>query len=65
MITKSKYTVRKHAGRSGKSVFGWRVYVEWQSHPPHGTKRRKQLSKHRTEAGATKAAEWRRQQAEN
>lgn len=41
--------VKKHSGRSGMSVYGWRVYRIL----PHG--KQFQLSKHRTQEAAAKA----------
>ena len=48
--------VRKHKGRSGRSVFEWRVYRVW--HTPGGRKHEHQLTKHRTQESAEKAAQF-------
>ena len=51
----SQITVRQHKGRSGKSVFAWRVYRETLL---NGSKMHKtQLGKYRTQIEADKAAE--------
>jgi hypothetical protein len=43
------YKIRKHKGRSGKSVYEWRVY-----HVFDNGRRQTQLGKHRTEEAALK-----------
>lgn len=49
-----RITVRKHAGHSGKSVFGWRVYREWGG---DGWKAgRTQLAKAKNEDAANRVA---------
>ena len=50
-----RYEIKKHKGRSGKSVYEWRVY----SVTRHGITRtiRQQLAKYRTEAEAQRCAE--------
>lgn len=47
--------VRKHAGRSGRSVFEYRVYRVWTT---PGREHQSQLAKYRTEAAAEKAAQF-------
>lgn len=46
--------VRKHKGRSGKSVYEWRVYRVW--HSPGGREHRTQLTKRRTQDAAERDA---------
>lgn len=51
----NQYVVREHKGRSGKSVYGFRVYSEWTQYTDkiHRT----QLGKFRTREAAERAAE--------
>lgn len=45
--------VRRHRGRSGKSVYGWRVYRRFGIDNSHRT----QIGKYRTQEAAERAAE--------
>ena len=51
--------VRKHKGRSGRSVYEWRVYSVTSGPKVHNT----QLGKFRTQEAAERAAEHYRQHA--
>jgi hypothetical protein len=51
--TKTVIVVRKHKGRSGMSVFEWRVYSVTGGPKEHNT----QLGKYRTQEAAERAAE--------
>lgn len=50
----SKYIVKRHAGRSGQSVYEWRVYHVLDQ---NGRARQTQLAKYRSQETAEKAAE--------
>jgi hypothetical protein len=55
-VSGAEFVVKHHRGRSGKSVFAWRVYrvVDWNGNGSRIV--RTQLAKFRTEEAANKAA---------